>query len=539
MTRRRQTAALVASPVLVGAVTVLITIIAVFIAYNANQGLPFIPTYDLKAEIPSGAKLVRGNDVRVGGFRVGVVDQIKPRLVQVHGQARSIAVVSMKLDKVVKPLPRDTRVEVRPRSVLGLKYVQLTPGHSQQNLAAGDTIPLALTAGHSQQNLAAGDTIPLANASQPEDLEDVFSTFDRKMRVNTRAALAGFGDAFTGRGQNLNAALSALNPLLTHLTPVMRNLSNPSTRLDNFFRQLGATVAQVSPVAQVQAQLFTEMADTFHAISHDPVALQQTIEKTPPTLQTAIDTFPVDRPFLADFADLSRRLRPAARQLPVSLPAVNHALGVGTPVLPQTVPLSNRLQGSFRSLDRLVRDPNTLLALSDVRTALTVSTPALQFIAPYQTVCNYFNYFFGLLGTAQSQVQTGPTGGGTVLNQNAKLVNLAQPNNLGTVESSRPWDVPPGMNPIGATQAGEPLGRLYGPPYSPAIAPNGDADCEVGQRGYIKGPLSTGNRYGPGVLPDGTPTGGNFPVTDNNLPVVVGGTYKSRQLGIRNLRDVP
>ncbi|HYY22901.1 MAG TPA: hypothetical protein VE780_13585, partial [Thermoleophilaceae bacterium] len=71
------------------------------------------------------------------------------------------------------------------------------------------------------------------------------------------------------------------------------------------------------------------------------------------------------------------------------------------------------------------------------------------------------------------------------------------------------------------------------------IAPNGDADCEVGQKGYIKGPLSTGNRYGPGVLPDGTPTGGNFPVTDNNLPVVVGGTYKSRQLGIRNLRDVP
>jgi virulence factor Mce-like protein len=520
MTRRRQTAALVASPVLVGAVTVLITIIAVFIAYNANQGLPFIPTYDLKAEIPSGAKLVRGNDVRVGGFRVGVVDQIKPELVQVHGQARSVAVVSMKLDKVVKPLPSDTRVEVRPRSVLGLKYVQLTPGHSQHNLAAGDTIPLA-------------------NASQPEDLEDVFSTFDRKLRVNTRAALTGFGDAFTGRGQNLNAAVSALNPLLTHLTPVMRNLSNPNTRLDNFFRQLGGTVAQVSPVAGVQAQLFTEMADTFHAISHDPVALQQTIEKTPPTLQTAIDTFPVDRPFLADFADLSRRLRPAARQLPVSLPAVNHALGVGTPVLPQTVPLSNRLQGSFRSLDRLVRDPNTLLALSDLRTALTVSTPALQFIAPYQTVCNYFNYFFGLLGTAQSQVQTGPTGGGTVLNQNAKLVNLAQPNNLGTVESSRPWDVPPGMNPIGATQAGEPLGRLYAAPYAPAIAPNGDADCEVGQRGYIKGPLSTGNRYGLGVLPDGTPTGGNFPVTDDNLPVVVGGTYKTRQLGIRNLRDVP
>ena len=67
---RRQ---LTASPVLIGAVTVLIAIVAVFISYNANQGLPFVPTYKLNAEIPNGAKLVPGNEVRAGGFRVGVV----------------------------------------------------------------------------------------------------------------------------------------------------------------------------------------------------------------------------------------------------------------------------------------------------------------------------------------------------------------------------------------------------------------------------------------------------------------------------------
>ena len=32
----------------------------------------------LKAELPSGAKLVEGNEVRVGGFRVGVVEEIEP-----------------------------------------------------------------------------------------------------------------------------------------------------------------------------------------------------------------------------------------------------------------------------------------------------------------------------------------------------------------------------------------------------------------------------------------------------------------------------
>ena len=35
-----------ANPVLIGAVTVLVTTVAVFLAYNANQGLPFVPTTD-------------------------------------------------------------------------------------------------------------------------------------------------------------------------------------------------------------------------------------------------------------------------------------------------------------------------------------------------------------------------------------------------------------------------------------------------------------------------------------------------------------
>src|SRR5215213_5593776 len=64
------------NPVLIGAATVLVVLVAVFLAYNANQGLPFVPTYSLKAEVPSAAALVRGNEVRIGGARVGTVDSI-------------------------------------------------------------------------------------------------------------------------------------------------------------------------------------------------------------------------------------------------------------------------------------------------------------------------------------------------------------------------------------------------------------------------------------------------------------------------------
>jgi virulence factor Mce-like protein len=524
--RRRQTN-LAASPVLIGAVTLLVTIIAVFIAYNANSGLPFVPSYDVKAVLPSGAKLVQGNEVRVGGFRVGVVDEITPKTVTVDGERRSVAEISMKLDKVVEPLSKDSTVSVRPRSALGLKYVELTPGDSEATFARGDTIPLGST-------------------SEPLEIEDLFSTFDRDTRPNVREATQGFGDAFAGRGQSINDAIRALNPFFTHLTPVMRNLADPDTELDQFFLQIGRASAQAAPVAEIQAELFTNMADTFAAFSSDPEALRLTIEKQPPTLDTAISSFRVQRPFLADFTDLSRRLRPAAQELPRSLPAINDAFRVGTPILPRTVELNERLESATAELEDLFENPNTLLSLRDLDTALTVTRPAAEYIAPFQTVCNYFVYFAHPLGEHQSQL--GMDHSGTVQNQGAKHINGEQPNNYGTILSSRNVDVPPGMDARGAKAPldgsmgppGEPIHRLIAPltPY-PAIDAQGNADCQRGQEGYPNGPFVTGGRYGAGALSDKTPTGGNAPVTDPDYPILSGGTFESIENGVDNLADVP
>jgi len=42
--RRRNTQSALHNPVLVGAATVLVLLVAVFLAYDANTGLPFVPT---------------------------------------------------------------------------------------------------------------------------------------------------------------------------------------------------------------------------------------------------------------------------------------------------------------------------------------------------------------------------------------------------------------------------------------------------------------------------------------------------------------
>jgi virulence factor Mce-like protein len=533
MRRRRGQGNIAASPVLIGATTVLVALVAVFIAYNANSGLPFVPTYELKAELPSGGKLVKGNEVRVGGFRVGVVKELKPEVRTVNGERRAVALAELSLDKKLEPLARDTKLRVRPRSALGLKYIALEPGTSKQTYESGDTIPVK-------------------QASEPLEFEDLYSTFDPETRPHMQNATEGFGDAFAGRGQAINRAIEALNPLFRSLTPVMQNLSDPDTELDQFFLQIGRASAQAAPVARTQALLFTDMADTFAALSANPRALQATIEKSAPTMNVSINSFRVQRPFLIDFTDLSHRLRPAAAELPRSLPAINSALKVGTPILPRTVELNENLEQALREAEDLFENPNTMLALKDLDTALRVSRPALEFIAPYQTVCNYFLYFVHPLGEAQSVVQSGPTGGGTSLNQNVKVPNSHQQNNYGSSTGSRPWDIPSNQKPQGAKdQLGNPLFRLYAPPYQPAIDAQGNADCQLGQTGYPNGALSSGP-YSRGdiqdhseehglPIPDSFGTGANGAIMpdNNNLPGLSGGTYKSRELGIDNLADVP
>ena len=132
MSPGRKKSSIAANPVLIGAVTTLVLVVLVFLAYNANNGLPFVPSYDIKVEVPNAAGLVKGNEVRVGGTRVGVITKIEP---QTQPDGAVVAVLTLKLNSVVEPVPDDTTVMIRPRSALGLKYVQLTRGSSEQGLA--------------------------------------------------------------------------------------------------------------------------------------------------------------------------------------------------------------------------------------------------------------------------------------------------------------------------------------------------------------------------------------------------------------------
>ena len=218
--RRRGTGAtaIASNPVLVGVATTLVIVVAVFLAYNANAGLPWVPSYRLTAEVPGAASLVRGNEVRIGGFRAGVVDKITP----VQKSDGSVAAkLDLKLETDIKPLPIDSTIIIRPRSSLGLKYVEVTRGTSDRGFPEGGAIPLS------------------AAKVKPVEFDEFFNMFDHPTRIGNQQNLRGFGDAFAGRGEDLNAAIHLFVPLVRDAVPVLSAIADPATQIRSFLRLAG------------------------------------------------------------------------------------------------------------------------------------------------------------------------------------------------------------------------------------------------------------------------------------------------------------
>jgi ABC-type transporter Mla subunit MlaD len=459
---RRGSNSIAANPVLIGAATALVTIVAMFLAYNANNGLPFVPIYELKAEVPSAANLVVGNEVRVGGSRVGVVSAIEPKN---NEDGRVTALLTMKMQTSIEPLPKDSTLIVRPRSALGLKYVEITVG--KRKLSGGRDAP----------GFQDGDTIPLSSATpDPVEIDQVFNMFDQPTRDANQTNLLEFGNAFAGRGRALNDSIELLPALLKNLYLVTKNLSDPDTRLDNFFRSLGATAGQVAPVAEQQASLFVNLDITFSALAD--VArpfIQESISEGPETLDEAIEDFPFQRRFLANNEGLFRELRPGVAALRRAGPALADALEIGTPTLRRSQILNRRLIPLFRSLERFANDPQVPLGVRDLTALANSLNPTLAFLAPAQTVCNYATLFFR---NAASLLSEGDANG----TWQRFIVVLAPsgPNNEGG-PSSAPANGPTADN------------HLHTNPYPNTASPGQTRECEAGREPYLSGQTTIGN----------------------------------------------
>jgi phospholipid/cholesterol/gamma-HCH transport system substrate-binding protein len=463
--RRGGQSALTASPVLVGAVTVLVTIVAVFLSYNANSGLPFVPTYDLRANLPNGAQLVKGFEVRVGGARVGFISKIEPKR---RRDGTAYAQITMKLDKGIEPIPADSTLLVRPRSSLGLKYVELTPGTGRAGIPAGSTI-------HVRQARPA-----------VVELDDFFGMFDAKTRVGQRRTLDGFGGGLAGRGQDINTAIQAFVPLLADLEPVARNLAAPDTRLNRFFASLARAAEEAAPVAEEQASLFVNLDTAFSAwASVARPFLQETISESPPSEALAIRDFPRQRPFIRNSAAFFRELRPGAAVLPHAAPLLADAFEAGSDVLPRTKRMNSDLADVFEKLDEFGRDDGVRRGIDQLTRLSSSLRPTLAFITPAEATCRYGSI---LLRNVASLLAEGDSNGNF-----QRFLQVGAPLDKFTFELGKNNEAGPSAAPANGPQ---PHNHVHVNMYPNTASPGQTRECEAGNERYAAGTTVIGNPAG-------------------------------------------
>jgi ABC-type transporter Mla subunit MlaD len=546
---------------MVGAITTLIIVVAVFLAYNANNGLPFVPTYRVSVLVPNAARLTNNNEVRIGGTRVGVVESVDPVEATPSGQvvddpnkvaARERqgeccvgAMMTLKLDKSESPIPRDSIFRIRYKSTFGLKYVEIVRGTGK--LAPEGFVFNGL---NDHGNCALPVDLATFSKTEPKTSKDgcfqrqtefdaIADTFNQPTRNAARADLVGYGDAFAARGASLNEAIDRLGPLFHDVKPVAKVLADPSTELERFVTSLAQAARVVAPVAAQQSDLFTQGAVAFNAISSNPVNLRDTIRNGPALLRQGTPELRRQRPFLADFATLAERLRPGVKQLRLALPDLESAIHVGTPVLARSVGTAHKLRRVFVQLLRTVRQPEAKEALGRLQETLGQGRRLTSYVAPAQTVCNYWNYFFGYFSNALSARDQF----GTVFRQ----IGILTPQGPTTISLPGLGDVSvPGQvaAPLGGYSGIQSNGRDFSPtdpnggtfnPFSDPIAeghpygPTGqkNADCQAGQSGYFFGDLRI-----PGQAPS-NPAEGIPDIPGSRGPT----TVYTEQNGTRILKD--
>jgi ABC-type transporter Mla subunit MlaD len=366
MTRRRSQFVF-ASPILTGTVIVLVSVIGIFVTYNANKGLPFVPTYRVTFTVPDAGGLAAGREVRIAGKRVGIVDKVRSE--PVKGK-RPVALVDVKLDEQLKPIRTDSVVTIRPLSPLAAKYVELRPG------LHGKPVPVA-------------GVLPLRQARPTVELTDAFNLFNTRTRRAIQVVTQELGTGFAGRGTDFNELLDEAPPLVTRFRRVAHTLATPSTRLDRLLEGGGRTASEFGSASRALGSVVAGGDVTFGAMANARGELADSISQSPPTEVAGTRALRATRPVLADAQAFLHDAEPGLRVLRPASEQLHSALRVGIPVLRRATGLADGLSTTLRSVYRLSRDPSTLPALRQLRHLSRSTRPTINLLAPAQLVCNY------------------------------------------------------------------------------------------------------------------------------------------------------
>jgi phospholipid/cholesterol/gamma-HCH transport system substrate-binding protein len=335
--------------------------------------------YRFNVHIPEAATLAKEADVRLAGVNVGKVKQLS------LDKRGATTKVQIEMASKYAPIPKDSRVILRQKTLLGETYVEISEGHK----SAG--------------KLKDGGTLASTHVEPTVQLDEIFSSFDRKTREGFQHWMQELARATrNGRGQDLNDAFGNLPEFATTGTKLLRVLNAQGGALRGVIRNTGEVFDAITSRDDDLRHLIVNSGNTFDALASEQRALAETFRIFP----TFLDESRVTQDRLLRFSrntdPLVRALRQPARDL--------------GPTLRDLGRLSPDLKNLFIKLDRLrVATRTTEPKLSKVLRGLEPVLEQLHpFFQEFNPVLSFLNYHqttvSGFLNNAASDLYSTPNG---------------------------------------------------------------------------------------------------------------------------------
>ena len=308
-------------------------------------------------------QLVRGNDVQIGGRRVGNVDDI-----QLTDDNR--AAVTITVDEPYAPLHEGTKATIRLASLSSVanRYISLEPGPNNA------------------PELEEGATLDVETASVV-DIDQLFNTLDEETREGLADLIQGSADQYAGRTREIARAARYFSPFLSSTRELVEDLSRDTAMLEQALvstaRVMGAVSARRDELTALIGSLNTMMG----AIARENAGLAQALGELPGALREANTTFVDLRNALDDLDLLVDEAKPATRELDRFFRELRPLVNAATPTF---VDLSRfvRADGPNNDVTDIVRQLPRLQQLGSPAFrssigAMRKGQPVVDFFRPY------------------------------------------------------------------------------------------------------------------------------------------------------------
>ena len=248
-------------------VFIVVTVLATGLLAATIGNLRFGGTKSYQAMFTDATGLLKGDDVRIAGVRVGEVDGVA---VARKGN-RSVARVTFNVDSD-RPVAVSTRAQIRYRNLVGQRYVALSEGAgSGRALTEHGTIPLRQTQPALDLTVLFNGFKPLFAALNPQDVNafamEIIKTLqgeagDVNSLLGHTASLTSTladRDAVIGRTiGNLNAVLGTVDEHGKQLSTLISELQRFVSGLATDRAAIGASLTNIANLADATAGLVKE-----------------------------------------------------------------------------------------------------------------------------------------------------------------------------------------------------------------------------------------------------------------------------------------